>query len=338
MRISNSAIDEWLARLAAEAEVLVPQRRTDGAVTLAPMAEGERTGDYRVLHESPRRILMPQSDEIVRFEAGAARAVLDDRTRVLFGLRPCDAAAVAILDEFFGRDYADPNYQARRRRTALIVVACEDADDACFCASTQTGPVAETGFDLQLFPTGSDHLVQVGSDRGAALVDAGGQLFTEAGAKAQGRLAAFRRRAEQAQQARVDLARARQILLAREEPEGFWQSIADRCLMCGGCAYLCPTCTCYDVTDTVQAAASGPRRRSWDTCVLEGFTRESSGHNPRGPQAARCAHRYLHKIGEGGAGFPFRCVGCGRCAEACLNDLSLRAVASELLRQVDAKS
>ena len=330
--IADNQIDAWLARLASEAVVFVPQRRPGGDVVLAPMDEGERAGDYRRLAESPKRILMPQADELVRFEQGRGRAALDSAQRILFGLRPCDAAAVAILDEFFRRDYPDPNYVARRDRMRLIVAACTESEDTCFCVSAGTGPVALDGFDVQLFDLGEMHLAQTGTGEGEEMVQRGGELFTDPPSDAEQQIEQLRRRSEASQTVHLDLERVRQIIRNHAEPADFWQRVADRCLMCGGCAYLCPTCTCYNIADQPTAVGTGVRQRLWDSCVLGGFTREASGHNPRGEQPLRCAHRYLHKLG--GSDQPerlFRCVGCGRCADACITRVGMIRVVEELL-------
>lgn len=333
--IATNSIDGWLKRLSAQAVVFVPQRRTGGDVVLEPMQPGRRAAHYRRLAESPKRILLPQVDELVRFEANRGRPVLDETQRILFGLRPCDAAAVAILDEFFSRDFADPNYLARRRHMRLIVAACPESAESCFCLSAGTGPVAADGFDVQLFDLGEIHLAAAGTEEGKALMARGGELFGDPPPDAQQQLAEFRRKSEAAQQTHLDLDRVRKIIRDRAEPAHFWEGVADRCLMCGGCAYLCPTCTCYDVADQPTGPGQGVRRRLWDTCVLGGFTREASGHNPREPQSLRCAHRYLHKLGGSDSSErPFRCVGCGRCADTCITRLGMIRVVTELLEGV----
>ncbi|MHC4982438.1 MAG: 4Fe-4S dicluster domain-containing protein [Planctomycetota bacterium] len=330
--VATKSLDAWLRLLAGDAAVFVPQRRGGGDVVLAPIGEAARTADYIRLAESPKRILMPQADELVRFEGGRATASLDETPRILFGLRPCDAAAIAILDEFFSRDLADPNYLARRGRMRLIVSACAGSEETCFCLSAGAGPVAVDGFDVQLFDLGELQLAQAGSDAGEKMIARGGEMFGPAPPDADSRLAQFRRRAEASQHTRLDLHRVRQIIRDRAEPPEFWESVAARCLMCGGCAYLCPTCTCYDVADRPAGEGEGVRRRLWDTCVLSGFTREASGHNPRERHSARCAFRYLHKLGDSDLERPpFRCVGCGRCAEGCLTRLGIIKVVRELL-------
>ncbi len=97
----------------------------------------------------------------------------------------------------------------------------------------------------------------------------------------------------------------------------YWDEISLRCLGCGACSYLCPTCHCFDIVDETTWKG-GERRRNWDCCSFGLFTKHASGHNPRAEQAARCRQRVMHKFKY----FPERfgtlaCVGCGRCVRAC---------------------
>lgn len=327
--IATGSVDHWLQRLSSQAEVLVPTRNAAGDVVLAPR-RGPAEMSFRRLHESPKRVLLPQTDDLVDFEGGKARAKMDRTQRVLFALRPCDCQAIAALDAVFGRDVADPHYKARRERMGLIVVACRESEDTCFCAATGSGPVARDGFDVQLVPAGDVYLVVIGSETGRQLVEAGGELFAEGPDDVLETIETCRRRAMETQPARPDLHRA-QKLLGQVAPE-FWQKLADACLTCGGCAYVCPTCTCYNIADRPVAEHTGVRQRLWDSCVLEGFFREASGHNPYGAQSSRCLRRYVHKLGGSDvSGQSFRCVGCGRCIAACISGLGMIRVVQELL-------
>lgn len=333
--IQPEKIDAWLDALAQAATVYTPQQRVGGDIILAPRGEqGPRRSDYRTTANSPRDILLPQGDEIVRFDAGRGEARLDTTDRVVYGVRPCDAAAVAVADELFLGEPVDPNYAARRNRMKMIVVACEDSAEGCFCISTRTGPVAVAGFDVQLYDLGDVLLAEPGTEAGQALIDAGGERFTDPPVGWEDRLEGFRRRAEEAQPKRYDLDRVRELIDNYDEPEDFWREIAHQCLICAGCAYICPTCTCYNIVDVVEDkdAGRGQRKRLWDSCVLGGFTKEASGHNPRAHHWVRCAHRYQHKLGESSLkDGRFHCVGCGRCVRACISDVGILYVVERLL-------
>jgi len=352
--LKKTNLEAWLYRLSEGAELYVPQRRQGGDVVLGPWGAGPMVLDYGRLTESPKRLLYPQVDRLFRFEGYRVEALFDERDRVLFGLRPCDTAAIAILDDFFRTTFSDPHYLARREHLALIVLACSEPEETCFCTSTATGFVAETGYDVQLIDLGEAYLVQAATGKGTALVEAGGEFFNEAPENWQHEFERWREEVSGKFQVAIDIEGAARLVRTGAEPEGFWESVAERCLLCGGCAFICPTCTCFEMADVLQRSTpvgrhevtanglesppKGVRTRLWDSCVFAGFTREASGHNPRDEHSLRCAHRYQHKLGqpdapgeEAPAGtFPFRCVGCGRCVETCLSRLGMIEIVRQL--------
>ncbi len=338
-RIDTVDVPNWLAEVASQLEVWAPTLRGPNDVVLAPFDEERLTLDYGRLAEPVKRILLPQADAIFGFERGEVEGNYDTTRRMLFGLRPCDAAAIVILDEFFRQNFVDPHYFSRRQNMVLAVLACSQPEQSCFCASAGTGPVAEGGFDLQFFDFGDYYLVETGSEEGEKLLTDGGRYFKEPSADYGHRLDEFRKKAESSFITEVGLERAAQLVRGRTDLGEFWQWVAERCMMCGGCAYLCPTCTCFDFYDRTEPTEKGERIRIWDSCIFAGFTREASGHNPRGQQDQRCYRRYEHKLESPDPGnLRFRCVGCGRCVDACLSELGMVQVVKKLLEWVDSKT
>jgi ferredoxin len=109
-----------------------------------------------------------------------------------------------------------------------------------------------------------------------------------------------------------------------------WDGIGERCVACGVCTYLCPTCHCFDIQDETHRG-EGARVRNWDTCQFELFTRHASGHNPRSAQSRRVRQRIMHKFqyGPRNTGMPF-CVGCGRCVAYCPVNIDLRRILDDI--------
>jgi sulfhydrogenase subunit beta (sulfur reductase) len=109
-----------------------------------------------------------------------------------------------------------------------------------------------------------------------------------------------------------------------------WEAFAATCLGCGACAYACPTCHCFDITDEARKG-NGQRVRSWDSCAFSLFTLHGSGHNPRETQGARLRQRILHKFLYCPENFDeVFCVGCGRCVTACPSGVDLRSILESL--------
>ena len=179
---------------------------------------------------------------------------------------------------------------------------------------------AEKGFDLQFYDVGDDFLVEAESDRGKALI-ANGSFDAIDDAEAGKKREKFRANASKAVKEVPALRKAMVRLRDGSVSEKVWDYFGRKCIVCGGCAFVCPTCTCFNVSDFEIKSGEGLRVRSWDACLFGGFTREASGHNPRGTQALRLKRRHEHKllyynekdILEGLCG----CVGCGRCSDYC---------------------
>jgi formate hydrogenlyase subunit 6/NADH:ubiquinone oxidoreductase subunit I len=232
---------------------------------------------------------------------------------VVFGIRPCEAGGFAALDAVFNWDTRDTFFNARMANLAVIGVACTRSDEACFCTSVGGGPGATKGSDILLSPVAGGYLAQVLTDKGRAIMALAPDAFQPAtGSPVLAEVApAFD-----------------QPALTAKLPAVFdselWESQALRCLGCGACAFVCPTCVCFDIQEEADKK-SGRRLRSWDSCGSSMFTLHASGHNPRSTQGARWRQRIYHKFSY----YPDRygqlgCVGCGKCTRACPVDMNLK--------------
>jgi sulfhydrogenase subunit beta (sulfur reductase) len=256
----------------------------------------------------------------LRFEAPEPAAT----AFAVIGVRACDLAALALLDaHFLGGPAPDPGYAARRRGLFLVGVDCARAAPTCFCVSTGDGPMLTGGYDIGLSELDEGLLVWPGTDAGRAIVDrlplerALPDLLAEA-AEAGNRAAATQRRRLPSRH----LARALFLKLDHAR----WRQAGARCLACGNCTAVCPTCFCYGTgTEPALADASAAQVRRWDSC----FSAEHSllhGRPLRPDPATRYRQWLTHKLGGwhtqyGRSG----CVGCGRCITWCPAGIDLVA-------------
>jgi hypothetical protein len=182
-------------------------------------------------------------------------------------VRSCELHAIAIQDRVFLQGpYVDPHYQARREGAFIIAVNCGQAGGTCFCTSMNTGPKAAEGYDLALTELIADEhefLVEVGSERGAALLASVPNRPADLQHSALAANAIARAEGNMGRQMRSD--DVRDLLLANlEHPR--WDDVAERCLTCGNCTMVCPTCFCTAVEDTNDLSGAAERKRRWDSC------------------------------------------------------------------------
>lgn len=273
----------------------------------------------------PKNIFYPQLDSLFKFKKGKIQETIKSSPKLLFGVTPCDLRGILFCDEFFKRNFEDTYYLSKAQNRLIVVKAClEPPRSTCFCTSTGTGPFAETGYDLQIVERGNKYIVEIGSKKGQSFVNKYKRFFEDIPETAVKVIEGVRLKAIQSVELKVNFEKALK-LMANDEftPRYVYEQIGERCIYCGGCVYVCPTCTCFNVSDDGNVE-DGIRYRTWDTCVFEGYTREASGHNPRAEKWLRTSRRYEHKLKydyakTGTSG----CVGCGRCLASCPVNLGM---------------
>ena len=234
-----------------------------------------------------------------------------------FGVRPCDINAVLYLDVVLLPGRRDPAYFRRRQNSLLIGLNCNQPFADCFCHAMKAGPFLEAGFDLQLTDLGDRFLVETGRAGGEEITRQWGIFFSPASKEEINRRFQLFLEARDGFTRQVHADQAIKRLAAGEVPEAVWQEMAHRCHDCGGCAYLCPTCTCFSIIDRPLNPTSGQRLRVWDACTFTGFSAMAGGHNPVEPSRLlkqRFMHKLAHDVKKHGRP---SCVGCGRCLNAC---------------------
>jgi len=237
-----------------------------------------------------------------------------------FGARSCELHAMGILDRvLLGGSHPDPADRARAQDVFVVAVQCGQAGGTCFCVSMNTGPVAQRGFDLALTEI-LDHdrhyfTVEIGSDRGAALL---GDVPHQPAARHE-RVAAGAVHARTASQMgrELDTAGIKELLYRNyEHPR--WDEVAERCLTCGNCTMVCPTCFCTTVEDVTDLAGEHvERHQKWDSCFTVDYSHIHGGAVRASPRS-RYRQWMTHKLASWWDQFDTSgCVGCGRCITWC---------------------
>lgn len=276
---------------------------------------------------SPRAFLLPQTE--VLFEIKSAKKNLlepaaDTKTRVFYGVRPCDMKALNLTRKFFTGDYTDAPYIEKMKRSVFIVLACGDCcHQGSFCLKMDAGPAAKEGFDLQLRPVKRGYLVEVGSDKGRDIIRRNKKIFAKASPSDEKEAKSVINKFAKGPK-KTDYKKIASLMKENRIPESVWDDIGLRCVVCSGCITLCPTCTCFSITDRLNGDR-GERVRYCDGCPYAGFTRMAGGTTPFALHKDHIRRFFEHKLNVDVEryGTP-SCVGCGRCINTCPGNISIK--------------
>ena len=315
-------------------DAVVYQELTDARLLPSGWTDDQGPGSYRLMPgESARCFSWATGPQALKPWLFSARETLwvsrrdtqgklefeapqpEQRPLAVIGARACDLAALDLQDQHFMGQIGDPYYAARRRDLFVVTVHCTHPASTCFCASTDDGPRAVRGFDLALSELDDGYLVETGSERGreVALKLPLERVSDEQRDQADAEITAASTRQKRGLPSQ-DLKAA--IFSRLDHPH--WEEIGARCLSCGNCTSVCPTCFCHAEQDVPElGGASSTHIREWDSCFTEGHS-YLHGFVVRPDTQHRYRQWLSHKLGSwheqyGRSG----CVGCGRCITWC---------------------
>ncbi|MBN2304817.1 MAG: 4Fe-4S dicluster domain-containing protein [Anaerolineae bacterium] len=329
-------------KLAAFVEALLPNYRVVGPVqteygyAFDDIASPEQLQlDYTTTVLPPKKYFLPQREVLFNFSNEAddqgqphldVRPVYADvEPTVIFGVHTCDMNGIMLYDKVFAEGYKDEHYAARREQTYVIGIEClRPCDSAAFCKDmgTLTAPPV---YDLHMTDVGDYYMVDAGTGRGEQLLldhvpatMARKEDIQQLGHVLSAKWPNFRMRLKMSKDQTPSL-------LTLGYRAKLWEELGEKCLACGSCTNVCPTCFCFDVQDELDITMeNGARARIWDSCQLREFALVAGGHNFRETKASRVRHRvmrkgkYIKQV-HGLLG----CTGCGRCERACLVDITI---------------
>lgn len=328
MIVDKEAMRALVSALMADYRVVGPQAKGP-QFAFGPIADpGELRLDYNTTILPPKKVLQPPQERLATFVRGGephVDPVIEAGPTVLFGIHTCDLHAIRLLDKVFSEEYPDAHYLERRRQTVIVSLEClEPCDEYSFCKSMGTLS-ADEGYDLHLTDLGSTYAVTVATEAGKQLLSRYGTAREAADADAR-RLDEVLSVKEPKFTYRLDFDAAElPAMLGAAYDHPLWDELGERCLACGSCTNVCPTCYCFNVFDEVNMALTeGERLRRWDSCQLDEFASVAGGENFREARSGRQRHRFMRKgkyiyekFGELG------CVGCGRCVRTCVASISI---------------
>lgn len=337
-KISKESLNKFIENAAKQFEVWAPVKNTGDVAAgfslrlIENAAEIESdfvrtTQSVKKVFHRPRALLFDYTgaDGFNSKEEAPVKDIM------AFGVHACDLRGVLLQDKVFA-DKESPNLYLERRKNAVIVaLTCNKCDEFCFCGCMGAGPEAKEGFDLLLTDFGKEFLVETGTPRGEKLLanvdkkEAADADF----AQKKDKLNSIMK--ELGKSCSVECSKMKEILQKNFE-HAYWQNESDKCLSCGSCTNVCPTCFCYSIKDYLDWDGKTAKRETyWDSCQNKEFALVAMGENFRPERSARLKQFVNHKLNYwhdqfGSTG----CVGCGRCIEACPAGISLLDIVEKI--------
>jgi len=326
----------FIKRLLESSTIYAPSKQPGNVIRYTQINTPEDiTVNFSNSDISPKELFFPQTEELFHFNQTGEGIDLSAqwpalKQRIIFGMRACDVQALVALDPVFNGQWPDPHYAEHRQKTLLICLACERALPTCFCNAFGVDPIAPEGADLVLISHREGYIIEECSDKGRELTGLYEDLFI------QGDIDPERIKEERRKQLNEQFVHHISPFKAKETMDqyfelSYWDEVSRKCLGCGICTYICPTCHCFDVFDYAPQETTGSRCRCWDSCMYGDFTKMAGGHNPRPTKKERVRNRFMHKIkyhldryGIDG------CVGCGRCIIKCPVNMDITRIITDL--------
>jgi len=294
--------------------------------------------------ESIKGFLFPAKERVAVYPSADESGGLDDdaAAQVIMGARACDLCALTVMDKIFlEQEVADPFYKVRRDNTLIITTDCREIHETCFCHLVDGKPYPEKGFDINFSPATDGYLVEAGTEKGQAVLDQFENILQEANPEQ------IQQRDKNRQEVLERLKLQNKEFNKKVDPgkisdnnaAEIWAHLSARCVECGACNFICPTCHCFYLYDQPQHEKPdhSERQKTWDSCLLSNYAKMAGvgglKPTPRPEVRSRFENRVRHKFDWMPANLQlWGCVGCGRCIEACLADLDIRDVFKEFGR------
>ncbi|KUO58267.1 MAG: hypothetical protein APF84_05360 [Gracilibacter sp. BRH_c7a] len=323
--VLKAKLKDILNTLAEEYKVLVPAKIEDTSKFISYKDNVDIILDENV-KLSPKDVFFPQTEKMYKMKTVKTSMELENITdeagkKLLFGVRSCDMKSLDCFDQvFLTKGYIDEFYKNKRDSVVTIALSCSQPMQTCFCSAMGVDSQKAVGADVQAYDLGDKIGLEAISDEGSKVIELIKGQLTEEGAEVPQPGEFY---------LKVDADGVSEKLNGMFESP-IWDDVSKKCLNCGACTYVCPTCHCFDISQEVRGE-NVTKYRCWDSCMFGEYTQMAGGHNPRPTKKERVRNRFMHKLNY----FPDRynmllCTGCGRCINVCPVNLDITSVIKQI--------
>lgn len=322
--VSKDKIDSLFELIGSKQPLYLPTDTNSGKADFTRWKKGAKLSALKTVR-SAKDFFFPKTEHMVSYKIEGKEIKVEDPRKdvedfVIFGVRACDAKGFECIDNvYLNMNPVDSYYKNRREHGTVITLACNEPEKSCFCSVFKTDPsLANPSGDVSCWFADDKFFFRPNTEKGKKFIENAKPVLSEGDEKSVDSLQkSIREKTEKLPFAHLDLSKFQGKDMLKIFNSKIWDSVAEACVGCGTCTYVCPTCMCFDVRDF--DTGNGVRQiRCWDSCMYNDFT-QMAAENPRHTQKERSRQRFMHKLmyypmaHEG----TFSCVGCGRCVENC---------------------
>ncbi len=330
-------------------KVIMKQKRLVG-----PVKKGLKSYSFQDIHDSseialnyiptilpPKKYFMPQEETFLQYDKSGGentQGIIEYDDIIIFGVHTCDLAGIQALNVVFQEPPKDLNYLYKKNHITIIGLECNDYCDEHASCALMNNHIPTGGYDLFFTDLQDYFFVHINTDEGEKIVKSAG-CFDRAESHHHKALQDLREKKKEIFKREVDV-KLEDIsrIFDRAYNCSVWEKLGEKCLACGNCTNVCPTCYCFDVIDELNLDLNtGRRYRVWDSCQAQPFARIAGDENTRENRSERQRHRFFRKFNyQNDKYFRYFCTGCGRCSRTCMAGIDLKETLNEIIKEVGA--
>ncbi|MFA6130286.1 MAG: 4Fe-4S dicluster domain-containing protein [Candidatus Omnitrophota bacterium] len=336
--LKKANLNDWLGHLKKKAKLYAPRKKENLFIFRQVKEVEDVCLEYIPTILPPKKYYFPQKEKLFKFSSQpfkTAKAIDKFEEFILFGVHTCDIAGIQCLDVVFRDAPEDPNYLNRKDKMTIIGIECLKYCDKYANCTSMGNHIPRGGYDLMMVDLGEKFIIHINSEKGEKLVT--GLDYIKEATEAEMSLL------ERAREAKKKIFKEEFIgplpkvydTFDKSFASAVWKDVGRRCVACGNCTAVCPTCYCFDTQDDLELSLDkGVRYRIWNSCQMDDFAKVAGGEDFRKGRDNRQKHRYYRKFKYPVDKFNrYFCTGCGRCTRTCMADISLIETVNSLLSE-----
>ncbi len=339
--LKKNHLEALIAALASEQKVMAPVSKGFKNFAFESVTSAKEISlVYIPTLLPPKKYFMPQYEKLLEYttrEGQNMEAVMEYEKMILFGVHTCDLAGIQCLNMALSEPPKDINYLARKNKILIFGLECNTYCDEYASCALMGNELPNGGYDAFLTDLGDYFIIHLNTQLGDEILEKS-RLLEECTEDHWRELEKLRAEKRKIFKNEVNIEHQKiSPMFDKVFNSPVWEDLDKRCIACGNCTSVCPTCYCFDVIDEPNLdLVTGERHRRWDSCQHESFATVSGGENFRKKRGSRQRHRYFRKFKYPVEKFArYFCTGCGRCSRTCMAKINLKETLTFLSKELN---